>query len=451
MTHSMTMKLFIYFVVTVLVPPSTAFGPASSIRPLLKSLEQTHRRKSLSLTKTSMSVSYETDKISDCESKEETSQLPVEYGNRALLNHVVLRSEIPQGYKKFTVDLNHPEEWIPTKRHTEEESAKLKEELHAWFESTGVFALPGMECRFEHCDVGNFGGPARIVPGTNYEGSKIVHKFWTAFALWDDVLDAGENSLDEGKQSISKIRELFQKTGLSSSHDGKEDSADETFVSMFDRINKEVFSLPYYDGLTEEERRNYNARYVSSMIKWLNDFETELEQSFNVEACMPFDDAWDLRAGTISFNVSNVMLEAAAEASFPDHMYMNEKVQRMLYLISYLPGISNELASLPKDLADLDVHPRLTCTMEEKGLDSYADLCLLLASMYKEGIQEFDSLYKELLADGCLDDEESTKYVSHLRQYVMGATHWFVNAERYAKWVLVDHDEQYYFDFACAE
>ena len=185
------------------------------------------------------------------------------------------------------------------------------------------------------------------------------------------------------------------------------------------------------------------------MIKWLNDMETELEQTFNGEECMPFDDAWDLRAGTISFNVTNVMLEAAAEASFPNHMYMNEKVQRMLYLISYLPGVSNELASLPKDLADLDVHPRLTCTMGEKGLDSYADLFLFLASMYKEGIKEFDSLYNELLADGCLD-EESIKYVSHLRQYVMGATHWFVNAERYAKWVLVDHDEKYYFDFACA-
>ena len=186
------------------------------------------------------------------------------------------------------------------------------------------------------------------------------------------------------------------------------------------------------------------------MIKWLNDMETELEQTFNGEECMPFDDAWDLRAGTISFNVTNVMLEAAAEASFPNHMYKNEKVQRMLYLISYLPGVSNELASLPKDLADLDVHPRLTCTMGEKGLDSYADLLLYMASMYKEGIKEFDSLYNELLADGCLDDEESIKYVSHLRQYVMGATHWFVNAERYAKWVLVDHDEKYYFDFACA-
>lgn len=448
MTHSMTIKLFIYFVVTVLVPPSTAFGPASSIRPLLKSLEQTHRRKSLSLAKTSTAIPYKSDKISDCESEEETSQLPVEYGKRALLNHVVPRSEIPQGYKKVTINLHHPEEWIPTQRH-EEEAAKMKEELRAWFEPTGVFALPGMELRFEHCDVGNFGGPARLVPGTNYEGSKMVHVFWTAFALWDDLLD-GENSLDEGKQSIRKIRELLQKTGPSSSHDGKEDSTVELFVSMFDRINKEVLSLQYCDGLTEEERRNYSARYVSSTIKWLNDMETELEQTFNCEACMPFDDAWDLRAGTISFNVSNVMMEAAAEASFPNHMYMNEKVQRMLHLISYLPGVSNELASLPKDLADYDVHPRLTCTMGEKGLDSYVDLFLCLASMYNEGIKEFDSLYNELLADGCLD-EESIKYVSHLRQYVMGATHWFLNAERYSKWVLVDHDEQYYFDFDCAE
>lgn len=446
----MTMKLFIYFVVTVLVAPSTAFGPASSIRPLLKSVEQTHRRKSLSLAKTSTSVSYKSEKISDCESKEETSQLPVEYGNRALLNNVVPRSEIPHGYKKLTVHLNHPEEWIPTQRHTDEESNKMKEELHAWLEPTGVFALPGMETRFEHCDVGNFGGPARIVPGTNYEGSKMVHLFWTTIVLWDDLLD-GENSLDEGKQSIRKIRELFQKTDPSNSHDGKENSNVELFVSMFDGINKDFYSLPYCVGLTEEERTNINARYVSSWIKWLNDMETELEQNFNSEACVPFDDAWDLRAGTISFNVSNVMLEAAAEASFPNHMYMNEKVQRMLYLISYLPGVSNELVSLPKDLADLDVHPRLTCTMEEKGIDSYADLFLFLADMYNEGIKEFDSLYNELLADGCLDDEQSIKYVSHLRQYVMGATHWFVYAERYSKWVLVDHDEQHYFEFACGE
>ena len=444
------MKLFIYFVVTILVPPSTAFGPTSSIRPLLKSVEQTPRRQSLSWTKTLTSVQCKSNVISDCESKEETSQLPVEYGNRALLNHVVPRSEIPQGYKKFTVDLHHPEEWIPTQRHTDEESAKMKEEVHAWLESTGVFALPGMECRFEHCNVGNFGGPARLIPGTNYEGSKIVHLFWTAFSLWDDLLDGGR-TLEQGRQSIRKIRELFLKTGPSSSHDGKEDSAVECFVSMFDKINKEFYSLPYCDGLTEEERRNYHARYVSSFIKWLNDMETELEQTFNCEACMPFDDAWDLRAGTISFNVSNVMLEAAAEASFPNHMYMNEKVQRMLYLISYLPGVSNELASLPKDLADLDVHPRLTCTMGEKGIESYADLFLFLADMYNEGIKEFDSLYNELLTDGCLDDEESIKYVSHLRQYVMGATHWFVNTERYTKWVLVDHDEQIYFDFACAE
>ena len=84
------------------------------------------------------------------------------------------------------------------------------------------------------------------------------------------------------------------------------------------------------------------------MIKWLNDMETELEQTFNGEACMPFDDAWDLRAGTISFNVSNVMLEAAAEVSFPNHMYMKEKVHQIR-----LTGRSRSLGVLPIPIPSL--------------------------------------------------------------------------------------------------
>jgi len=253
----------------------------------------------------------------------------------------VQAEQVPDGYTKWVTTLQYPARWIPDIEFSRQEREKLVEEMREWLCRFGAMDLPGLPRRFKMVEVDELGGPAHLIVGANREGAELVHKFIMLFALWDDSI---EKLYEESPEAaLANVRDI--KRSLLGEYDGPHPPAD-PFLAMWQDFFVSVSNVYGQDSV-------FYRRFRNTFIPWIDALADELDMTSSIDpTAVDLDAMWHVRTVTVGCSVTNVLMELATMTSIPAPVYERPELTRMLFLISFICRVANELCSLPKDLLD---------------------------------------------------------------------------------------------------